>query len=262
MNFALAAPVLVQEKHQARIDEVHIPRNVITVLGKRGRGIEKVVEFFKTLGKLFDSSGSDTSSNPSSAPYDDFAPWDPELRYDDNYDYDDEPIHTPTSTDGDYGPYHKLAGEPPPNPSPGDYGPHHELAGEPPPEPSPSTEGDDGPYEKLAVAPALNQRPLTEGDDVPYHELAGAPAPNPRSSKDPDFFDWSEMYSEESPPRSGRNIVERIRPDRSVPATVDPRTFETKTVRGPGLPQEPDKNGANTTPEAETGEVERIRPDQ
>jgi hypothetical protein len=33
--FALAAPVLVQEKSQAGIDVVHVPGDVITVLGKR-----------------------------------------------------------------------------------------------------------------------------------------------------------------------------------------------------------------------------------
>jgi hypothetical protein len=33
--FALAAPVLVQDKHQARVDVVQLPEDVITVLGKR-----------------------------------------------------------------------------------------------------------------------------------------------------------------------------------------------------------------------------------
>ena len=35
ITFALAAPVLVQEKHQAGVDVVHVPGDVITVLGKR-----------------------------------------------------------------------------------------------------------------------------------------------------------------------------------------------------------------------------------
>ncbi len=38
ITFALAAPVLVQEKRQACADEVHVPRDVITVLGKRAAG--------------------------------------------------------------------------------------------------------------------------------------------------------------------------------------------------------------------------------
>ncbi|KAN0115599.1 hypothetical protein V8E52_006718 [Russula decolorans] len=36
IDFALAAPLLVQENHQACVDVVHIPKDVITVLGKRG----------------------------------------------------------------------------------------------------------------------------------------------------------------------------------------------------------------------------------
>jgi hypothetical protein len=37
ITFALAAPVLVQEKRQACGDKVHVPEDVITVLGKRTR---------------------------------------------------------------------------------------------------------------------------------------------------------------------------------------------------------------------------------
>jgi hypothetical protein len=36
INFAVAAPVLVQEKRQAVVDVAHIPKDVITMLGKRG----------------------------------------------------------------------------------------------------------------------------------------------------------------------------------------------------------------------------------
>ncbi len=36
IDFALAAPVLVQEECQAYVDVVHIPKDVITVLEKRG----------------------------------------------------------------------------------------------------------------------------------------------------------------------------------------------------------------------------------
>jgi hypothetical protein len=37
-TFALAAPVLIQEKRQSCVDEVRVPRDVITVLGKRAQG--------------------------------------------------------------------------------------------------------------------------------------------------------------------------------------------------------------------------------
>ena len=38
ITFALAAPVLVQEKRQASVNEVYAPRDMITVLGKRAIG--------------------------------------------------------------------------------------------------------------------------------------------------------------------------------------------------------------------------------
>src|SRR6266566_1448456 len=70
IDFALAAPVLVQEKQkrQACFDVVHIPRDVITVLWKRGdEELEKLAEeYFKTSGKPVESSDAHASS--SSAP--------------------------------------------------------------------------------------------------------------------------------------------------------------------------------------------------
>ena len=51
--FALAAPVLVQEKRQACVDVVHIHKDLISVLGKRGDIVDTVnkflEEFYKTL---------------------------------------------------------------------------------------------------------------------------------------------------------------------------------------------------------------------
>jgi hypothetical protein len=68
IDFALAAPVLVQEKRQAGIDVVHIPEDVITVLGKRidEDDLGKLVENFKAWGKQIDSS--DTHASLSSVP--------------------------------------------------------------------------------------------------------------------------------------------------------------------------------------------------
>ena len=53
VDFALAAPVLAQEKRQARTNVVRIPNDVINVLGKRwDEELEKLgMEFFKTSGK-------------------------------------------------------------------------------------------------------------------------------------------------------------------------------------------------------------------
>ena len=68
IDFALAAPVLVQEKRQAGVGALHIAKDVITVLGKRGdEELEKLAaEYIKTLEKPIDASGAHASS--SSAP--------------------------------------------------------------------------------------------------------------------------------------------------------------------------------------------------
>ena len=86
-NFAFAAPILVQEKHQARVDVVHIPKDVITVVEKRGKEeLERLLDqYFKAMGKPAESSDADASSS-SAAP---------------------GPVHGPTS----------VAQAPPPNPA-------------------------------------------------------------------------------------------------------------------------------------------------
>jgi hypothetical protein len=68
IDFALAIPVPVQEKCKACIDVVHIPHDMITVLGKRGDDeIQRLVEdFFGTWKIPIQSSDAHVSS--SSAP--------------------------------------------------------------------------------------------------------------------------------------------------------------------------------------------------
>ena len=67
INFALAAPVPVQEKGQAWVDVEHIPRNVITVLGKRGSDEKLMKDLFGTWKNPVESSQAHTSSS-SAAP--------------------------------------------------------------------------------------------------------------------------------------------------------------------------------------------------
>ena len=87
IDFALAAPVLVQEKHQTSVDEVHMPRDVITVLGKRmDDDFEEFSRFvngyFKPWKELVASSSSAPpgldhgSTNAVQAPVPDLAPSD------------------------------------------------------------------------------------------------------------------------------------------------------------------------------------------
>ena len=71
IDFALPAPVPVREKHQACVDLVHIPRDAITMLGRRGeedlgKFASLAEEYLKTSGKPVESSDAHVSS--SSAP--------------------------------------------------------------------------------------------------------------------------------------------------------------------------------------------------
>jgi hypothetical protein len=228
IGFALAAPVLKHEKHQARVDVVHIPRDVTTVLGGRGEETEMLVEFFKSLdkGKQVTSSGAGASSNkaplgldhestnegyslalsPASSTAEPNEPWspssttsygdvsDPEWWFDPNNRWH-SPTHTPTSTDGDYD---------------------------------------------------------------PFHELAGVPAPNPRPSKDPDFG-WNQMNFEESPPPKRPKLAS----SKEFGQTDEYQPPSNPGLSNPRLEDDPGKNGGTATPEAaETGVVERIRADR
>jgi hypothetical protein len=67
INFALTAPVLVQEEHQANVDVVQIPKDVIM---KRGDGdIAKLAEeYLTTWGKPFESSDTHTLSGTAPDP--------------------------------------------------------------------------------------------------------------------------------------------------------------------------------------------------
>lgn len=65
IDFALAAPVLVQENRQPCVNVVHIPKDMMTVLGKRG-GEDLLEEFYKWMEKPVKSS--DTHGASGSAP--------------------------------------------------------------------------------------------------------------------------------------------------------------------------------------------------
>jgi hypothetical protein len=73
IDFALAAPVLVQEKRHASVDVVHIPKNLTTVLWERGdEEYMKLMQWYykksKGLYGQVDSKSSVAHASPSSAP--------------------------------------------------------------------------------------------------------------------------------------------------------------------------------------------------
>src|SRR5712671_7139126 len=74
IDFALAAPILVQEKRQASVDVVRIPKDLINVLWKRGEDEEyrKMVEFYynklQELYEQVDSKPSVAHASSSAAP--------------------------------------------------------------------------------------------------------------------------------------------------------------------------------------------------
>ena len=63
IDFALAVPVLVQEKRQACDDVAHIPKNMKTVLGKRGdEEVAKLLDqYFKAIANQAESSDAHSS---------------------------------------------------------------------------------------------------------------------------------------------------------------------------------------------------------
>ncbi|KAF8502828.1 hypothetical protein F5888DRAFT_1120726 [Russula emetica] len=199
INFALAAPVLVQERRQTGIDVAHIPnKDMITVLGKRGPGdeeLEKLAEdYFKTGGKPVDSSGAHAPS--SSAPSDSAPPG---------------PDHGSTN----------VVQSPAPNPASSTTNPDPLIEG-----PSStaalqgsweyhfnaawddvfSNKGDD----EFSFWPQHNPSLTEHGSD---HELTGAHAPQPNLNPNPkkrpltdpepdfDWNYWMNKVNKEDPPR-------------------------------------------------------------
>jgi len=56
INFALAAPVLIAEKCHSCVDVVHVPKDVVTVLGKRGDDFEKLAKLFDNFDRWWGPS--------------------------------------------------------------------------------------------------------------------------------------------------------------------------------------------------------------
>jgi hypothetical protein len=65
IDFAVTAPVLVQEKIQARVDVVHMPGDAMTMLGKRGDDSGELGELWV---ELFDHPESHFPPKPEELP--------------------------------------------------------------------------------------------------------------------------------------------------------------------------------------------------
>jgi hypothetical protein len=71
VNFALAAPALMPENKKLRVDVVHVPKDVIAALGKRGDELEKMLKLSESFDKWWGGNrGSSSVVRPpsSSAP--------------------------------------------------------------------------------------------------------------------------------------------------------------------------------------------------
>jgi hypothetical protein len=223
INFALAAPILPREKHQARVGVVHIPKHMRTVFGKRGDGdLEKAVaEYLKTI-KPTESSDAHASSssaldhgstdvgqaappNPASptanpglsmepssslstAPvsvlWEDPFIWDDKMSDKASYGSND-PMFTPGSSE--YGSDDEWKAPPPPkfNPIP-----------IPNPRPAPSTNPDNFDWNRWMNE--MNPSPPKEVGQVHGYPIAG-----PSTGAVPDEFDWAHWINvvNPSPPK-------------------------------------------------------------
>jgi hypothetical protein len=208
VDFALAAPVLVQEKRQACVDVVPIPKDGVPVLGKRGNEeLEKLAaDYFKTWGEPVESSDAHASS--ISAP--------------------PGPDHGSTNVVQAPGPNQASSTA---NPGllmePSSPSSVQGALGDPLPEDQWSNKGDDG---SDASEPLFTPGSSENGAD---HESTGVhPDPIPPTNPDPDF-DWNYWMSLDDPipPRPASPKEIGLAPEYQVGHVQQP---------DPGSPTDPD----------------------
>jgi hypothetical protein len=190
INFALAAPALVQEKRHAFVDVVHRPDDVITVLGKRV-GLEDPLDsmwdkyFQKLWGKPEVSSATHAPSSPA-----------PSSPGHESTNVIQEPAPNPASSTANSG--HALVEPTGPSsavsPMPEVEGIEHAESGDhsqaPPPTPASSEDG-------------LDHHEITEITEVHSPQSSPKPKPIPSTNSNPDM-DWDYWQNkEDTPPRPG-----------------------------------------------------------
>ena len=168
IDFALAAPVLVQEKRQAWVDVVHLPKDVITVLDKRGdEELEKLAaEYFNSWERPIDSSDGHASSSS--------APLGPDHG---STDVVQAPGPNPPSSTGNSGPLTEPSSPSSIAPTSGSFEDRFNAAWDN----VLSNKGSDASPERILI-PGSSEYGLD-------YELTGAHAPNPNPNPNPDFDD-------------------------------------------------------------------------
>ncbi|KAI0270232.1 hypothetical protein BGY98DRAFT_1100823 [Russula aff. rugulosa BPL654] len=197
INFALAAPVLVQEKSRACVGVVQVTEDVITALGKRGEeGLEKLAEGY--LKTSVDSSGAHASAESAeSAP--------------DGRTSVVQAQQAPNSASSTANTDHALVG--PPSPSPAVPQVHEveegsEHAGSdglhgPPPSPASTVdrlelrlglldEGGESTIAETSVVENFGPKASTDSDFA-WTKVVNSPSPRPASSTG-SRFNWKKQF--------------------------------------------------------------------
>ena len=67
IDFAVAAPVLVQEKRQTRVNVEHMPEDAMTILGKRGGELDELNKVLSLYEDHFATPAESSATHPSSS---------------------------------------------------------------------------------------------------------------------------------------------------------------------------------------------------
>jgi len=183
IDFALAAPVLVQEKRKAGVDVVHIPKDGITVLGKRvGEELAKVTEeLLKNGEKLEVSAGAHASS--SSAP--------PEPEHGStNVAQAPEPNPAPSTTNS--GPLMEPQSSAPESTTSAKHNSDDELSGAVAPEVNPNPKPSTGHYDWNYLYPAAPEKSSQQAGQYPaLPGLVNMPSHYPKLTDESGSRYWS-----------------------------------------------------------------------
>ena len=240
IDFALAAPVLVQEKRRSYVDVVDMPHDVVTVLGKRMEAeLENVVlDYFKTPGKPVESP--DAHASLSSAP----PGLNPESSTANTGLLMEQPRpSTASSVTGVWGDA--------PEESSGrwsqSYEGDHDLHDVPldPPVSEVPLKLTQGPFPKLTES----SLPSTEFDRDGWMNLLNNPPPRPASLTESDLDSHDSLSTGEFPPANPR-LTTKLDSDPNLMAAYPPSSYSpASTEVDKGLDLNPSSPGASSSAE-------------